>query len=71
MKYLALYALAALSITMTLSYASARTARGDAIRQCISQAHKIVPQPTGPDDPDTKARADVYSACMRKMGLRP
>jgi hypothetical protein len=46
--------------------------RDEAIRQCVAQAQGEVPNVSGdPNDPSYTRRANIYSACMVRMGQKP
>lgn len=46
--------------------------REEAIRQCVAQAQGEVPNVSGdPNDPAYTRRANIYSACMIRLGQKP
>ena len=52
--------------------ASAAQDRMAAVEECVAQAQQQVADPTGARSSSVQtARTQVYSACMKKKGLRP
>ena len=62
---------ASLAATCSADAATARPDRSAVMSQCIQLAQRRMPTIISPDDPDARARVDIYSSCMRKNGQRP